>query len=122
MVEASSVNGTEIFEVTVTNKDPEMAKKIANEIAEILPLQIADIVSGSSVSVVDYAISAQSQSSPNISRNALIGALLGMVLIMAILVIKDLMNPEIKTEDELSNLFGIPILASIPNAGDSMKV
>ena len=122
MVEASSVNGTEIFEVTVTNKDPEMAKKIANDIAEILPLQIADIVSGSSVSVVDYAISAQSQSSPNISQNALIGALLGMVLIMAILVIKDLMNPEIKTEDELSNLFGIPILASIPNAEDSMKV
>ena len=122
MMEASSVNGTEIFEVTVTNKDPEMAKKIANDIAEILPLQIADIVTGSSVSVVDRAIAAQNQSSPNLSRNALIGALLGMVLIMAILVIKDLMNPEIKSEDELSNLFDIPILASIPNTEDSMKV
>ena len=65
MVNASAVNATEIFEVTVTSEDPQEAELIANTIAEVLPGKISDVVEGSSVRVVDYAVVPAGKASPN---------------------------------------------------------
>ena len=56
MVQAEAVNSTEVFSIDVTSPDPQEAELIANAIADILPDRIADIVEGSSVKIVDYAI------------------------------------------------------------------
>ena len=56
MISAASVNGTEIFRVTVTDTDPEKATVIANSIAEVLPEVVEDIIGGTTVKVVDTAI------------------------------------------------------------------
>ena len=40
MIEAKAVNGTEIFEVTVTSEDPAEAERIANTVVDILPDKI----------------------------------------------------------------------------------
>ena len=48
MITASAVNGTEIFEIVVTNPDNQKAELIANTIADVLPKKIANIVEGSS--------------------------------------------------------------------------
>ena len=56
MIEAGAVNSTEVFEIQVTSADPEEAERIANCIAELLPGRISEIVEGSSVKIVDYAI------------------------------------------------------------------
>lgn len=64
MIEAGAVNSTEVFEIQVTSADPEEAERIANCVAEILPDRIAEIVEGSSVKIVDYAIVPSQKSSP----------------------------------------------------------
>lgn len=56
MIEAKAVNGTEIFEITVTSDTPEEAERIANTIVEVLPDKIAQVVDGSSVRTVDFAV------------------------------------------------------------------
>ncbi|MFH7445355.1 hypothetical protein RA265_30460, partial [Pseudomonas syringae pv. tagetis] len=68
MIEAGAVNSTEVFEIQVTSADPEEAERIANCIAELLPGRISEIVEGSSVKIVDYAIVPSHKSSPSISR------------------------------------------------------
>ncbi|MCD8023460.1 MAG: Wzz/FepE/Etk N-terminal domain-containing protein, partial [Lachnospiraceae bacterium] len=73
MISTSAINDTEVFRVTVTSSDPEEAAMLANAIAEIAPDEIMEVVSGSSVKVVEYARIATTISSPNCSRYAMMG-------------------------------------------------
>ena len=115
MVSASAVNSTGLFRVTVTSGNPEEARTLANVIATILPAKIADIVTNSSVVVVDYAVTPHSRVSPSYLKNAAIGLLLGIVLASAVVVIRDLTDDVIHDEDYLLQQYKQPILATIPD-------
>lgn len=118
MISASSVNDTEIFRIVVTSRNAEEAKVIANTIAAILPDQIAQIINGASVEVVDYATTPTAPVSRNLSRNGVLGFVLGLLLsCVAALVIDTYILDVIKSQDWLHDRWGerIPILAAIPN-------
>lgn len=121
MITASSVNSTEVFEVVITGPDPEEAEKIANAIAYILPNRISDIVEGTSAKVVDYAIVAQSPFSPNRVSNTMIGFLVGFVLTVAFVIIRELFDTTIRSEDDVVQLTSHPILAAVPDMTVSSK-
>lgn len=115
MIHCASVDGTEIFSIDVTSPNPAEAELLANTIAVVLPDKIAAIVDGSSVRVVDYAVQPTTRSSPNYGRNALIGALIGAVLVSAILILTDLMDEQIHDTDYLAKTYDVPVLATIPD-------
>ena len=117
MIDASAVNETEIFKVTVTSPDQEEAKLIANTIANTLPDKVSSIIDGSSVRVVDYAVKPFAKSSPSLTKNTGIGFVIGLVLMTLIVVLLDLFDDVIRNEDYLTQNFDIPILATIPNLG-----
>ncbi|MCR5005361.1 MAG: hypothetical protein K6A77_05610 [Clostridiales bacterium] len=122
MISAKAVNSTEVFEVVVTSKDPAEAEKIANTIADVLPSKIADIVVGSDVRIVDYAVIPSHRSSPSYTRNTAIGMLIGAVLMAAILILAYLFDENIRSEDYLTqNYPDIPLLAVIPDMSVSGK-
>ena len=101
--------------MTVTSGNPEEARTLANVIATILPAKIADIVTNSSVVVVDYAVTPHSRVSPSYLKNAASGLLLGIVLASAVVVIRDLTDDVIHDEDYLLQQYKQPILATIPD-------
>lgn len=115
MVSASPVNSTEIFQVTVVSAKPREAQKIANTIAKILPDRIADVVDGSSVRIVDYAVSPSHRDSPSYTKNTVIGCFLGFMLSAGIIVVKNLMDNHINSKNYLEQNYNIPILAVIPD-------
>lgn len=115
MVSAASVNGTEIFYVNVTSSSPAEAELLANTIALVLPDKISAIVDGSSVRIVDYAVEPVKQTSPNSKKNAVIGALLGMMLVAGIVIVADLMDDKIHDTDYLTKTYDLPVLATIPD-------
>jgi len=115
MIGAKSVNGTEIFEVTVTSKDPEEAERIANTIVKVLPDKITQIVDGSSVRTVDLAVVPKSKCSPSERTYTLMGALIGLLLSCGIVALRELLNEQIMSEDELIETYGLPVLAVIPD-------
>lgn len=116
MVEAKSVNNTEIFSVTVTSTDPAEAQKLANLYVEVLPEKITSVVNGSDVKVVDYAKLPTGRSSPSYSKNTIIGALLGFVIAAAIIVIGYLSDDIIHSEEYLSTTYPeIPLLTVVPD-------
>lgn len=114
MVTAAPVNDTEIFEITVTDADPQEAELIANTIADVLPDKISDIVEGSSVRVVDYAVVPVFPVSPSVTKYAMIGVLLGGVLSVGVIVLMELLNESIRSEDYLIQTYDLPILAVVP--------
>ena len=116
MVSASSVDGTEIFKITVTSGNAEEATLIANTLAEVLPRKISDIVDGSSVRVVDYAVTNNTRVSPDYTKYAMIGAVVGAVLVAIIIIILELLDDIIHTEDYITETYpDIPLLAAIPD-------
>lgn len=119
MISAAPVNSTEIFEVVVTSTDPAESEKIANAIATLLPKRIAEIVDGSSVRVVDYAIVPTTRSGPSYTRNTFIGMIIGILISVAIIVFRELFDVFVREEQYLSQTYPYPILAAIPNMRNS---
>ncbi len=121
MIYAAAVDSTEVFEVVVTSSDPQEAEKIANAIAYILPSRIKNIIDGTSAKVVEAAVVPSGPSSPDYAQNAILGFLLGAALMVAVLVIRDLMDITIRTEEDLARSCDHPLLASVPDMESQSK-
>lgn len=116
MLSARSVNGTEVFEVTVTSPDPEEAAKIANCVIDVLPDRVSDVIDGSSVRMVDYAEVATAKSSPDVTGYTKNGFIVGVLIAALIIVVMELRDDVIYSTDYLTDNFtDIPLLASIPD-------
>lgn len=118
MVKAGAVNNTEVFSITVTSPSPQEAELIANAIVKVLPIRIADIVDGSDVRVVHYAIVPTAKVSPNITRYTAIGMLVGVIVACAVICVMVLRDTLIHNEDYLMDTYGLPVLAVIPDLMD----
>ena len=106
---------TEVFSISVTSASPEEAEKIANTIAELLPNRIADIVEGSSVRIVDYAVVPSKKTSPSLSKNTMLGAMLGFVLSCGVFTVLYLLDDVVHNEDYIRVTFDLPLLAVVPD-------
>lgn len=115
MMSASSLNGTEIFEVKVTTEDANEAALIANTIAELVPEEIIRVVKAGSVELIDSAVAATQPSSPNVMLNTLIGLMLGGVLSVLGVLVGEMLDNRIKSEEDLKKYYDLPILGSIPD-------
>ena len=115
MITAESVNGTEIFEVVVTSENPQEAADIANAIKELLPNRIKTIIDGTSAKVVDSPIVAESPSYPIYPLNALIGLLVGIVICAIIVVLRELFDVTVRSEEDVQQVCTHPVLAAVPD-------
>lgn len=116
MVEAKAVDNTEGFTVTVTSTNPLEAEELANLYAQVLPDKIGEIVNGSDIKVIDYAVVATKRSSPSYSKNSIIGAFVGFVIAAAIIILMYLKDDIIHSEDYLSKTYpNVPLLAVVPD-------
>ena len=125
-ISTKAITGTAAFDVTVRSSSPTEAEFIANLVAQVLPDRIAEIVDGSSVRIVDYAIVPAHRSAPSYTKNTILGFLVGAVLAAGIVVVKFLIDEQndvvIHSADELRELYpDIKVLAMIPDMRLSEK-
>ena len=55
-----------------------------------------------------------SKSSPSISKNGIIGVLLGVLLSVAIILIAYISNDTVKTQEDVEKYLGLSVLGTIP--------
>lgn len=121
MLSADAVDNTEIFKVTVTSTDPQEAEKIANAIAYILPKRISTIIEGTSAKVVEAAVIPIKPSSPSYTKNTIIGFLLGFVMMVGIVALREIFDTTIRTEEDIAQSCDCPVLTSVPDMTASGK-
>lgn len=122
MISAESVDNTEIFRITVTSEDPQEAEKIASAIAYILPKRIDSVIDGTSAKIVDAAVVPTSPSSPSYTTNTIIGFLVGALAVCVLIVLRELFDIMIRTEEDVVQIAGeVKILAAVPNMGAPSK-
>ncbi len=112
MISAASVDGTEVFSVTVKAESAETSQKIAHAVTEVLPDRIAEVVEGSSVKLVQGAANPGEKTSSGIFKYAAIGAVAGIILSSAAVVIYDVFDRTLKDEKQLKT-FGCSVLARV---------
>ena len=115
MVEAASVDETEILKVTVTAKSAKDAQVLAQCIAKVLPKRISQVIDGATMEIVDDAYLNTSPISPNLLKFTIVGGVLGLVVAVIVLVIIALMDDTSHDEEFIQKNFNFPILAKIPD-------
>ena len=115
MLSATSVDDTEIFRVTVTSTDPYEAAKIADEIGDVLTERTQHIIEGTKVRIVDNAVVNTAKVSPSITKNTMIGLVLGFIGACAVFVVFALLDDTIRDEEYILQAYDLPILAKIPD-------
>ena len=120
MISAEAINDTEAFKVSVKNADPKAAQTIANTIASTAPSEIKRVVKAGSVEVIDYATLPQTPDWP-VAKNSAIGALIGLMLSVLVIIIRAMFDNVIHTEEDLPEGFEIPVIGVIPGMEKASK-
>lgn len=113
-VSIDSATDTRILSITVTDPDPYEACKIANAIRDVAANHIKNVMDIDAVNVVETANIPDQKSSPSISKNGVIGGLLGVLLSVAIILIAYISNDTIKTQEDVERYLGLSMLGTIP--------
>ena len=121
MINAASVDNTEIFRVVVTSTDPQEATDLANAIAYILPKRISTIIEGTSAKVVDAAVIPSTPSSPNYTQNTVIGFLAGLLVTLVVIALKEIFDITVRTEEDIQQCCNHPVLAAVPDMAAPSK-
>ena len=117
-VSINNPTDTRILEITVTNPDPEMSKKIVDELSSVSSEFIGDQMEVVPPKIVEEGEIPEHQTSPSLSRNVMMGALLGFVLAAGVVVLLTIMDDTIKSEDDIGRYLGLPTLAVVPDRTD----
>lgn len=113
-VAVNNPSNSRILEITVTDPDPAMAKKIADEIADVSGAFISEKMDQDAPSVLQYGYVATSAVSPNTMMNTVLGAAIGAFLAIAIVIISYLMNDTIMTAEDIERKLGMHVLGTLP--------
>ena len=114
MLNLSVVNNTRIISIDCTSTDPKEAMNIANAIAAKGVTELPKLMETPAPHIAEYAIVPVNQSSPSLTKNTIIGALLGLLLVLALLTIQFLMDDTFKTAEDVEKEFGVMPLTVIP--------
>ncbi|HHD9393091.1 TPA: Wzz/FepE/Etk N-terminal domain-containing protein [Streptococcus pneumoniae] len=111
---------TRIVSISVKDKQPEEASRIANSLRKIAAKKIISVTRVSDVTTFEEARPATSPSSPNIRRNTLIGFLGGLGVVVMVVLLLELLDVRVKRPEDIEDVMQIPLLGVIPNL-DKLK-
>ncbi len=104
---------SQILNVNVENGSKKDAEKVANDIANVFSDKMPDIMNVDNASVLSSAKGTASKVSPNLLLNLAIGLILGLILSLIVIVLKEMFDKRIRTEEDIEKELNIPVLGSI---------
>ena len=114
MITTETPTDTRIMSISVTDDDPKEAKQIADTLRKAVSVQITEIMNADSVNTVEEGNLPTSPSSPDVKKNMMLGALLGLVISMGFVVLIFILDDTVKTPDDVEKYLGLNVLTSIP--------
>lgn len=112
-IKISTQQNSQVFSVAVETDDPNLSAATANTIAQVFRKQIKKIMSVNNVTIVSRAATPDSPSFPNVKIFTLAGAVLGLLLSVIYLIVKELMDTTIKDDEFMINELGLTNLGHI---------
>ena len=114
MMSLSVLADTRIIAIKVTSTDPKEAMNIANALAEKGVKELPKVMETPEPHIAEYAIVPVTKSSPSLSKNTVMGALIGLIIMLAFFTVRFLMDDTFKSADDIEKEFGVMPLTVIP--------
>lgn len=118
-ISVSSVSGTSIIKIMVSDENNKKAVKIANKIASVFEEEIVKIYNLENISVIDKAIVEKVPYNISLIKQTLIFGIAGGVLVCGIIFIIYYFDTTIKNKDEIEERLSIAVISEIPNMSKS---
>ena len=112
-ISITSRTDTSALDMVATTKDPELSAAVCNQMAEVAPPFIDEAVGVGQLNKIDTADVYRTPVSPNMKKNAILGLLIGAVLMSAIIIAVDFFDNTIKDTDLLSEAYNKAIIGEI---------
>ena len=114
MVNVQTPADTRIVTITVTNHDPALAQKLADDIRKRSGELIIKTMQIDAVNTYEKANYPDRKSAPSCGRWAVVAALIGALAVSAVVIARYLLDDTIKTSDDVEKYLGLSNLALIP--------
>ena len=114
MLNISVINNTRIIKIDATSPDKHKAMTIANALAEKGVSELPKLMETPEPHIAEYAIVPVNKSSPSLTKNTMIGALLGLLIMLAIFTVQFLMDDTFRTAEDIQKEFGVLPMTVIP--------
>ena len=112
---------TRIITIHVEDADPYLACDIANSVRDFAADEIQSVMNIEAVTVFEEANIPETPVGPSTMKNTLMGAVLGFVAAVAIILVSYLMNDTIRTSEDVERYLGLSTLGTIPLAEGETK-
>ncbi|HEU3139155.1 TPA: capsular biosynthesis protein CpsC [Streptococcus pneumoniae] len=106
---------TRIVSISVKDKQPEEASRIANSLREVAAEKIVAVTRVADVTTLEEARPATTPSSPNVRRNSLFGFLGGAVVTVIAVLLIELLDTRVKRPEDVEDVLKIPLLGLVPD-------
>lgn len=114
-ITVSTVKDTDLIEIKVRDADPEQAKLIAEEVANVFIDKVADgVYNINNVQVWDKAELNTVPYNINHKKDIAIFILIGLVVSSVYVLIANMLDTTVKTKEDIEDKVGLSVLTTIP--------
>ncbi|WP_019414624.1 YveK family protein [Paenisporosarcina sp. TG20] len=123
-ITVNSEQNSQVVNITVEDENPKLAVDIANTVASVFQEEIQTLMDADNVNILAAAQLPDNPSpvNPNPPLNMAIAAVVGLMLGVGIAFLLEYLDTTIKTEQDVEDTLGFPILGLISSIPDSEMV
>lgn len=113
-ITTSSVEETEIIQITVENAKAKDAQKITDEVAKVFAKEIKDIYNLENVTIIDKAELAKSPYNVNYLKDNVIYLVISLVLSFGVVFVMYYFDTSIKSSEVVEEKLGLTVIGIVP--------
>lgn len=106
---------TRVISISVTDTDAQRACDIANTVREVAAEKIKAVTKVDDVTTLESATKPSHPSSPNVKKNAAIGALAGVFLAVVGILVAEVLDDRVRRPEDVEEVLGMTLLGVVPD-------
>lgn len=106
---------TRVISIFVTDTDAQRACDIANTVREVAAEKIKAVTKVDDVTTLESATKPSHPSSPNVKKNAVIGALAGVFLAIVGILVAEVLDDRVRRPEDIEETLGMTLLGVVPD-------
>lgn len=106
---------TRVISISVTDTDAQRACDIANTVREVAAKKIKAVTKVDDVTTLESATKPSHPSSPNVKKNAVIGALAGVFLAIVGILLAEVLDDRVRRPEDIEETLGMTLLGVVPD-------
>lgn len=122
-IEVVNEKDSQVVTVTAQDKDPKLARDIANTVTEVFKTEVVKIMSVDNVTILSEAEVAKNQSpiKPRPMLNVVITFVVGLMASVGLVFLLEYLDNTVKKEEDVENLLGLPVLGIVTHMDEETQ-